>query len=512
MRGNAQVTKVDGVTHPGAQKKNGHLQVVGWNKKRMTNQQHMPWTTKDILMATGGQLLSGDLSREFSSICIDSRIILDRDFFISIVGQSLDGHIFLDQVLGVGVQGILIQQDKAGALPTEAWDKKGINCVAVPDTTRALGDLAAYHRHRQAASLVGVTGSCGKTSTREMMASVLSQCFETLSAEKNFNNEIGLPLTVLSLTSTHEWLVAELGMNRPGEIQRLGEISCPDIGVITNIGFAHIEGVGSIEGVMAAKGELLQTIQPTGTAVLNIDDPRVVQLAKRATTSVLYFGEAERADVRAQHVKTTGSRNTFELVLPSGSVQVELKVPGRFMVANALAAASVGYLAGVVPEEIKKGLELFKPVPGRMTLLETAAGIHVIDDSYNANPSSMTAAIDALRCMKGTARSILVLGEMHELGRETATLHQELGRAAARSGVTRLYAAGAFAESVADGAMVEKMDSENVITGSLEEIAGDLKNWLLPGDWVLVKGSRAAGMEKVVSKITIWAGGNIKSD
>jgi UDP-N-acetylmuramoyl-tripeptide--D-alanyl-D-alanine ligase len=510
--GNALVTKFDEVSPPCVQKKNGHLQVIGWNENRMTDQQYTLWTTNDILMATGGNLLSGDLSREFLSICIDSRKISARDFFVSIIGQSLDGHVFLDQVVSVGVQGVLIQQDKAGALPLDAWDKKGINCVAVPDTTRALGDLAAYHRQRQTASLVGVTGSCGKTSTREMIASVLSQCFETLSAEKNFNNDIGLPLTVLSLTSTHEWAVAELGMNRPGEIKCLGEICRPDIGVITNVGFAHIGGVGSIEGVMAAKGELLGTIQPTGTAVLNIDDPRVAKLAKRATTPVLFFGESERADVRARYVKTTGPKNQFELVMPSGSVQVELTVPGRFMVSNALAAASIGYLAGVSPEDIKKGLALFKPVSGRMVVVETAAGIHVIDDSYNANPSSMAAAIDALRHMKGTARSILVLGEMHELGRETTTMHQELGRGAARSGVTRLYAAGAFAKSVAEGALAEKMHAEDIITGTMEEITVDLKNWLLPGDWVLIKGSRAAGMEEIVSNITIWAGGHIKSD
>ena len=345
-----------------------------------------------------------------------------------------------------------------------------------------------------------------------MTASILSQRYNTLSAKKNFNNDIGLPLTVLALDLSHEWAVAELGMSRPGEIRRLGEICRPDIGVITNIGMAHLGGVGSIEGVMSAKGELLGTIRPSGTTVLNADDPRVAGLAKRASTSTLFFGEAERADVRARYIKSSGAQNLFELVLPSGSVQVALRAPGRFMVSNALAAAAVGYLAGVDPEDIKRGLALFKPVSGRMALIETAAGIHVIDDSYNANPSSMAAAIDALRRMKGMGRSILVVGDMHELGHQADVLHKELGQAAARSGVTRLYAVGAFSGSVAAGAMSEKMPEGDIITGSMKEITEDLKKWLLPGDWVLVKGSRAAGMEQIVSNITLWAGGALKGD
>lgn len=503
--GNALVKEFEAGAHPLIM--DSCLTVLASEREQMTANQHISWSTKDILLAVGGNLLSGDLSREFSTISIDSRTISPEAFFVSIIGQSLDGHDFLGQVIESGVQGVLVQEDKASSLPIKDWDKKGINCLAVPDTTRGLGDLAAYHRHRLPASLVGITGSCGKTSTREMMASVLAQDFETLSSEKNFNNEIGLPLTVLSLNPFHEWVVAEMGMNKMGEIRRLGEISRPDIGVITNVGYAHIEGVGSIEGVMAAKGELLGTIRSTGTAVLNMDDARVVRLAKDAKNPVLFFGESEKADVRACHIKTTGTQNLFELVLPSGRIQVVLNVPGRFMVTNALAAAAAGFLAGVSPEKIKIGLEQFKPVPGRMALFETAVGIHIIDDSYNANPTSMAAAIDTLRRLKGTGRSVLVFGDMHELGSEAASLHEELGRKAARSGATRLYAVGNHALSVAEGALAENMNARDMVTGTLDEIITDLKKWLLPGDWILVKGSRAAGMEQVVSDITLWAGG-----
>ncbi len=478
----------------------------------MTNLNPMPWTTTDILMATGGCLLSGVQTRGFAAIGIDSRTISPRDFFVAIVGQSLDGHAFLDQVIQSGVQGVLIQQDRAEELPTAVWEQKGLHCVSVMDTTQALGDLAAYHRYRQKASLVAITGSCGKTSTREMAASVLARQFSTISARKNFNNEIGLPLTVLSITEVHEWVVAELGMNRKGEIRRLGEICRPDIGVITNVGFAHLEGVGSIEGVAAAKAELLGTIQPTGTAVLNADDARVMQLSKKATTPVLFFGEHPRADVRARYVKTRGTQTSFELVLPSGTAQVTLNVPGRVMVSNALAAAAIGYLAGVSPECIQTGLACFMPVDGRMMTLETHAGIHIIDDAYNANPSSMAAAVDALRNVKGMARSVLVFGDMLELGPEAAALHKRLGQIAARSGVTRIYATGAFAGEIADGAIVEKMDPKDITTGSLDEILADLKNWLMPGDWLLVKGSRASGMDAVVTGLVRWAGGQTRND
>lgn len=470
------------------------------------------WTGVDILAATGGCQVCGELSCRFSTVSIDSRSLSDTAFFVAIVGKTHDGHRFCGSVVDSGVQGVLINQDAVAGLPVDQWRKRSVFCVAVADTTRALGDLAAYHRRRNPATVAAVTGSCGKTTTREMAASVLGQRYHTLSSRKNFNNEIGLPLTLLDLEAGHDWVVAELGMNRVGEISRLGEICRPDVGVITNIGTAHLGGLGSVENVMTAKGELLPFIKSEGTAVLNADDPRGRLLAEKAPGRRLLFGEAEDADIRGRRVYSSGVGAEFELVLPTGGIPVSLPMPGRFMVPNALAAAAVGYLAGLAPDRIKAGLESFRPVSGRMNLVETVLGIHILDDTYNANPTSMAAAIETLTGARGNGRGIVVLGDMLELGSRAEEFHWALGEMAADSGVDRVYTTGVFAEVVAAGAREKCIGSKSVVSGSHEEILADLKNCLAPDDWVLVKGSRVAGMESIVSDLVAWAGGRRAKD
>ncbi|MBU4067161.1 MAG: UDP-N-acetylmuramoyl-tripeptide--D-alanyl-D-alanine ligase, partial [Proteobacteria bacterium] len=340
------------------------------------------------------------------------------------------------------------------------------------------------------------------TTTKEMTASVVSTRYKTLSTRGNFNNEIGLPLTLLDLKSSHQWAVLELGMNRPGEIDRLGEICIPDIGVITNIGSAHLEGLGSIEGVMNAKGELLKRIKPGGTAVLNADDSRVLYLSTKVSREVFYFGLSKDARIRALDVNETAAGISFTLALPEERIPIELRVHGGFMVSNALAAASVGYIIGLSSEEIKAGLEYFQPVKGRINIVDVR-GAHIIDDTYNANPSSMEAAIRTLSSLKGSNRGILVAGDMLELGEYAESMHREIGSLSARSNIAKLYITGEFAEAVANGAIGEDKNSMDIFIGSKEEILEDLKKWLLPGDWVLVKGSRAMGMEKIVEGLKI---------
>jgi len=468
------------------------------------------WTGADVLAATGGRLVCGEFSRRFTGICIDSRRLDANGLFVAIVGKTHDGHRFCAQVVEKGAGGLLVNADALENLPVDLWARQSVFCGAVPDTVRALGDLAAWHRNRSPARVVAITGSCGKTTTRDMTASVLRQRYRTLSSQKNFNNEIGLPLTLLAVGTGHEWVVAELGMNHPGEIARLGEISRPNVGVITNVGAAHLEGLGTVDNVAAAKGELLPAIDAKGIAVLNADDARVRRLTEQATGRVLLFGKSADADIRGHGILPRGTGTSFELALPEGRVPVSLQVPGLFMVSNALAAAAVGHVAGLSPEEIKTGLEAFKPAIGRMNLVETVSGIHIIDDSYTANPVSMAEAISTLAQMKGEGRGIAVLGEMHELGDHSKKFHHALGVVAAQAGVVRLYATGRYADTVAAGAVEAYMKTENVMIGAHEEILADLKKRIVSGDWVLVKGSRAAEMEKIVSGLVAFAGGEKK--
>jgi len=448
----------------------------------MGNEPKIPWTTAEILEATKGDLLCGDIKHIFEGVSIDSRTISANELFIAIKGNVHDGHRFVSNVISSGVRGLIISKD-AGTY----WQDKGIVCVAVSDTTKALGDLASFNRRRTDVSVVAITGSNGKTTTREMTASVVSTRYKTLSSKGNFNNEIGLPLTLLNLKNSHQWAVLELGTNRPGEIDRLGEICIPDIGVITNIGFSHLEGLGSIEGVMNAKGELLKRIKPEGTAVLNADDSRVLSLSTKTSRKVLYFGLSEDARIKALDVNETTTGISFTLVLPEERIPIELRVHGEFMVSNALAATSVGYIIGLSLEEIKAGLEYFQPVKGRINIFDVR-GVHIIDDTYNANPDSMEAAIRILSSLKGSNRGILVAGDMLELGEHAESMHRKIGALSARSNIARLYITGEFAEAVANGAIEEDKNSMNIFIGAREEILEDIKKSLLPEDWVLLKG------------------------
>jgi len=470
----------------------------------MTNSHPIPWTTSEILEATGGELLCGRLQQSFARVFIDSRKPAADGIFIAIIGEVHDGHTFASDVVDRGVRGLVIGRREADHLPIAQWKQGGVTAVAVKDTTRALGDMAAFNRRRAAASVVAITGSNGKTSTRQMTAAVVSQCYATLATIGNFNNQIGLPLTLLGLEPGHQLAVVELGTNTPGEIARLAEICTPDIGVITNIGPAHLEGLGSIEGVAREKGSLLKGLRPNGKAVLNADDSRVRQLAGQTDREVLFYGFAPDAEVTADDVAEMENGLTFTLKIAGQSEQVRLNSPGRFMVINALAAAAVGSLLGVSAAAIKAGLEAFEPVSGRMNIQHTPGGIHIIDDTYNANPESMKAALKTLEAMRAGARGIFVAGDMLELGKQAASLHRQIGSLAAQSGISRLYACGGHADSMAAGARKAGMPAASVITGSREELIEDLTAWLQPGDWVLVKGSRGMAMEKVVERLKTW--------
>ena len=462
------------------------------------------WTTDDIRRATGARLLCGPEEAVFSGIAIDSRTLLPDQLFVAICGETHDGHRFTESAVARGGRGVLVAAGSRSSLPLGRWQDAGVTCLAVADTTRALGDLAAFHRKRCQVPVIAITGSNGKTSTRAMTAEVVAQRFCTWATRGNFNNHIGLPLTLLGLCPEHEWAVVEMGMNRPGEITRLAGICTPRVGVITNVAPAHLEGLGSVEAVMAAKGELLDEITSGGIAVLNADDPWSRQLAKKHPGAQIHFGESAEASIRATGIRAEGVQTRFHLSLPAGATEVCLQTPGRFMVANALAAAAVGTALNLTPEAIRRGLERFTPIAGRLGLKQTAGGVNLIDDTYNANPASMAAALETLMSLCKGGRSFAALGAMAELGQQSPALHRQVGELAGRAATRRLYFTGPLAEDMAAGARTAGMAPRDVICATREEIIADLTQRIAPGDWVLVKGSRSMAMEAVVDAIENW--------
>lgn len=461
----------------------------------------MQWTIEEIRTAARAEVLSAANPGPLSNIRIDSRKTDAGDVFVAIPGTRFDGHDFIDEVIGRGVRCVIIGREKSGALPVQKWGGAGVCCLAVDDTVSALGRLAGYRREKAGIPVVTITGSNGKTTTKEMTASVCRRRFRTHSTSGNFNNEIGLPLTLFGLDDTHEVAVLEIGMNHPGEIRRLSAICRPDIGLITNIAPAHLEGLGNIETVAKAKGELLENIRPGGTVILNADDPHGIGLREKASCRVVLFGRSAEAQVRAEKIIPLDGAVLFTLVLPDAEVDVRLNVYGKFMTYNALAAAAAGHLLGIGPAEIKAGLEDFRGVKGRMAVRHTPAGAYIIDDTYNANPGSMTAAINALSGLTGKKRGILVAGDMLELGEAASRYHEQIGRTAAQSGINRLYLTGENACHVARGALAAGMDGKEIFVGTKTDIIRELTPILEADDWVLVKGSRSMGMEEVVEKL-----------
>ncbi|MBU4319289.1 MAG: UDP-N-acetylmuramoyl-tripeptide--D-alanyl-D-alanine ligase [Proteobacteria bacterium] len=458
-------------------------------------------TISDILKATGGKLLAQGGEWVFRGISTDSRKILPGDLFVALKGQQHDGHDYVNDILEKGVKGVLVQKDLFSLARMNEINRGDGVCIGVSDSLRALGDIAHFHRKKFDIPVIAITGSNGKTSTKEMTAAILGGKFRVLSTEGNLNNEIGLPQTLFRLDGSHEQVVLELGMNHPGEIQRLGEICEPRIGVITNIGHSHLEGLGSVEAVKKAKGELLKTLKPSGISVLNADDPNVLSLLPEAPGDVVLFGRSQKARIRAAGVISHGRTVSFDLILPDETIPVELPVPGEFMVHNALAAASVGFVLGFSGLEIKKGLEAFKPVKGRMNVLTSPSGVNIVDDTYNANPASVKGAILSLMDLKKKKRGAVCLGDMLELGPQAAELHETLGKLISGMDVERLFLTGIHAEDIAKGALASGMDSDRIVLGTREEILADVIGWMKRGDWILVKGSRSTRMEYFVNHL-----------
>jgi UDP-N-acetylmuramoyl-tripeptide--D-alanyl-D-alanine ligase len=447
-----------------------------------------PLSLAELAQAAGGQLVDAPPLALCTRITTDSRTVLPGDVFWALKGDRHDGHEFAGEALRAGAQLVVCAAARAD-------DLSGPKLV-VDDTLAAFGRLARWYRHRQEALVIGVTGSVGKTSTKELIAAVLSRQFTGIRSPGNFNNEIGVPKSLLAIERHHEFAVLEMGAARVGDIRALAELASPEVGVITAIGKAHVASFGSVAGIVQAKGELLEALPRSGFAVLPGDDPVVRAMARRAPCRVVFVGEQPGSDVCAQQVVYNGRDLSFQV----DGARYVLPQSGRHMLSNALLAVAVARELGVPEETIAAGLLDFTPAPGRGQALRCGPWL-VIDDTYNASPTSAAAAGRHLASIQGPPRCkrYLVLGDMLELGALSADEHFHIGRLLGELRLDGVLAYGEFANDVARGAAAGGLRPGRLVaTRDMQVLQAVLECWLEPGDIVLVKGSRGMHMERMV--------------
>jgi UDP-N-acetylmuramoyl-tripeptide--D-alanyl-D-alanine ligase len=444
-----------------------------------------------VAAAAAGRLDGDDVTVTGASS--DSRSVGPGDLFVAVPGDRVDGHDYVDAAFRAGAAGALVSSDGRFAGPV----------VRVADPRDALLRLAADERAGSEADVVGITGSTGKTSVKDLTAAVLDTRFRTHASPRSFNTEIGVPLTVLNAAPDTEVMVCEMGSRGRGHIRRLCEVARPAVGVVTNVGPAHLEMFGSVEAVADAKAELVEALPDDGTAVLNADDPRVSAFDARTRARVLRFGIGAAADVRGEDLRLDPSGlASFTLRTPGGSERVELAVPGEHMAWNALAAAAAGVALGLTPGECATGLKEARVSSWRMEVADGSGGIRILNDAYNANPASMAAALKAARWIAGRNACVAVLGPMAELGGASDTEHERVGELAARLGIDHLVVVGEEAGLIAVGALREGVEPDRVIRcAAPEEAVAAVRRVARPGDVVLVKGSRVAGLERVAEAL-----------
>jgi UDP-N-acetylmuramoyl-tripeptide--D-alanyl-D-alanine ligase len=438
-----------------------------------------------------GRLVGAD--EAVTGVVVDSREAGPGDLFVALPGERADGHDFVASALDRGAVAALVTAE--GPYPSAV--------VVVRDTGEALLRLAAEERLTSHAQVVAITGSTGKTSVKDLTASVLSLRYRVKASPRSFNTEVGVPLTLLSASADTEVIVCEMGSRGRGHISLLAGIARPTVGVVTNVGPAHLEMFGSVEAVADAKAELVEALPKEGTAALNADDPVVREFRRRTAARTLLYGTSASSDVRGESISLDAEgRASFLLQTPAGSEWVELAVPGEHMAWNALAASACGIALGLTAAECAAGVKEAHLSPGRMETSVTGDGLRVINDAYNANPTSMAAALRAARWMAGTGRCIAVLGEMAELGTTSEEEHERVGELVARLGVDRLITVGATARRISVGAMREGVEPDRVSScDTLEEALSAVLSHSRPGDLVLVKASRRAGLERLAEAL-----------
>lgn len=414
----------------------------------------------------------------------DTRSLKAGDLYLAIKGEHFDGHQFVAEAQNAGASAALVQEINKGCSLAQ---------IKVADTLAALGALAAYNREQFAGPVVAITGSAGKTTTKQLTQAVLSQKFNTLMTQGNLNNHIGAPLTLLAIEAQYQAAVIELGASGEGEIAHTAQWVKPQVAIITNASAAHLEGFGSLETVVRTKGELLDYIQPNGVAILNADDDHQGQWLTRALqqgVNVLLFGLAEHADVRAVNIETSLTGSRFELLYRGLHRQVSLPLLGVHNVVNALASAAAGLALGLSLEQVVSGLEQAENADGRLQQVKGSKGQHILNDAYNANPASVMAAIDVL---SQASNSWLVLGDMAELGEEALAAHQQVGAYAKAHNIQHLLATGKLSAQA-----VASFGEQGQWFASKEQLAEYLLEHTGAADVVLVKGSRSAGMESII--------------
>ncbi|HKK13202.1 MAG TPA: UDP-N-acetylmuramoyl-tripeptide--D-alanyl-D-alanine ligase [Gammaproteobacteria bacterium] len=435
-------------------------------------------------LSESARLLDAELAgpdAPFAGVSTDTRTLQQGNLFVALQGPSFDGHAFLDQARSRGAAGAAVQHGVADPLAQ----------LVVPDTRRCLGDLARHWRGRFSLPVIAVTGSNGKTTVKEMIAAVLRRRGEVLATRGNLNNDIGVPLTLFGLNAEHASAVVEMGANHCGEIANLASIAGPTVAVVTNAGPAHLEGFGSLDGVARGKGELFSGLGDDGIAVINADDPYAPLWRELAgERRVMDFALEKPAAVSATW-QAEGAGSRLDLRTPDGELEIQLALPGRHNVMNALAAAAAALAAGASLTQVGEGLGSLQPVPGRLTVSRRKDGVEIIDDTYNANPASLAAALEVLGARGG--RRWVVLGDMGELGAGAQALHARTGRELRAAGVDRLYALGPLAAAAADA-----FGEGARPFPTMEALVAALTNDVQPGVSVLVKGSRRMQMERAV--------------
>lgn len=462
------------------------------------------WRVADLVDWAGGTLLRGDKWQDVRGVSTDSRTVQAGNVFVALRGEQFDGHGFLDDAVRRGAACVVVSDTSRLGATRPATDGADPGVIGVADTEKALQDLATAHRRNYQGSVVAITGSNGKTTVKEMTASVLQCWLSTHKTSGNLNNHIGVPLAVLSLELLKRVLVLELGMNHLGEISRLCEIARPHVGVITNIGQAHLGGLGSVASIQQAKGELTASLPSSGVAIVNADDPRTLALGRQSAARLLTFGQSQDADVRGwvrENLELDGTRCC--VVLNGKTHSLRLRVPGTHQIMNALAAAAVGMTFGVPEERIVWALQRHRGVRGRLAVRRGREDVWLIDDTYNANPQSMRTALRFLAGVSGAGRRIAVLGDMLELGETGPALHEKIGSAVSNANIHVLIALGPNARYIAQGARQAGMECRRIHHAqSQQEVLDALDKIAQPRDVILFKGSRGMAMERLVEALT----------
>lgn len=455
---------------------------------------------KDCLYAVNGKLLQGSETVIFRGVSINSRTIKEGELFVCIKGENFDGHDFFGDAFRKGAAGIILSDTKN--LSTGMLGKgESPFVIQSQNTLRALQDLASYQRSLFPFRVIAVTGTNGKSTTKEMIASIIETKYKTLKTQGNHNNHIGLPLTLLKREPEHEVGVLEMGMSAAGEIKRLAEIAKPDIGVITNISAGHLGQLKTIKDVQAAKGELFDSLHKEGTAIVNADDPLVLELAKSLRIKKITYGIKEPADIQASDIQNKGNHGfTFTAKIFDEAIPVKLPQIGYCNIYNALAALATGHSLGITGKEMNLGLKNYQQIPQRNEQIHYE-GMTLINDTYNANPQSMREALKTLKEINTQGKRFFIIGDMLELGPLSEPAHHELGQEIAGSNVDYLVTVGPLASLAAESAKVnvqQQLQIEKFNTH--DEAANYLLQKVKKGDCLLVKGSRGSKMENVVQE------------